>query len=296
MKLTKSHPVSRALRAGLSMKAAWAAFRGGKTARKSAGKRRARRTSRRRNKTGIPFSGKKAYRPRFKRISKGRHPMAFALNKPRRKSRRRSGSRRRRNMLHNPLYAFNRARRSRAGRRARRASGRRRRNPVTFFNPFRLLSGGGFVGKALAKVKELASVGGLTKAAAGTVGAILAIVIPSRFFPQFDSGWARAGVQAAASIVASLIVGMVAPAYAAAILAGGLVMAGVTAAYHVAGPQIQQLAQPKLAGFLTIGPSNLPAGQVAGMGAFLETRQPIASMGPASSGMYAPVGRYTNAS
>ena len=294
MRLTKSHPVSVALRRGLSMKAAWAAFRGGKTARKVAGKRRARRTARRRgsNPTGIPFSSTRrstkstpSYRPRFKRIGPGRHPMAFALNKPRRRK-----SPRRRMRRSNPLYMFNRShrRRSRAG---------RRRNPVPLFNPFRLLSGGGFVAKAMAKVKEVASVGGITKVVVGTAGAILAVVVPSRFFPQYASGWARVGVQAAAAIVASLVAGMFAPAYAAVVLAGGLITAGVTAAYHVAGPQIQDLAQPKgVAGFLTISPSNLPANQVAGLGAFLETRQPISSMGPQSTQMYAPVGRYTNAS
>lgn len=39
MKLTKSHPVARALRAGKSMKAAWAAYRGGGGSRRRRGRR-----------------------------------------------------------------------------------------------------------------------------------------------------------------------------------------------------------------------------------------------------------------
>ena len=48
MKLTKSHPVSRALRSGMSMKAAWAAYRGGRghAKRRNGGRRRSRKAHR----------------------------------------------------------------------------------------------------------------------------------------------------------------------------------------------------------------------------------------------------------
>jgi len=268
MRLTKSHPVSRLLRSGHSMKSAWRLFRSGRRTG----------TSRRRNKAGRPFSGK-SYRPRFrrKRGYRSHTPFSFALN-----GRRRGRRRARRNggfaLGSNPIVLSN-----RRGRRGRRR-GRRNTGLVRFFNPG-IGAVTGAPRRILGYVKEAASVGNLKKAAV-TVGVIAAAWgLPARFLPQHDDGVKGLGLTLGAGALTAVAAGFAMPALAPVIV-GATGVAVLLKAAFMYGRQWLFPSFQGLGAFLTMpnGMGQIPPSLIAGgMGSFLETKGQFASVGPVRS-------------
>ena len=221
--------------------------------------------------------------------------MTTNLN-PRRRRRRkaRSHRRRRRNPV-SSLVALNPRKRRRKGRKARRR-GRRRGNPIRLFNPF----GGAIVGKLVGRVKTAISPRTLGQAAGGSVGFVASWAAPAYLVPQWDTGLQGIGLSAASAVLASIAVGIVAPAYGPVVLLGGLI--GTVAKGLMQYARGVLFPQSGMAGFLTVTNGRMgqiPANLIAGtgrMGEFLEVRRPVSAIGPGSAAAFGAAGRYSNAS
>lgn len=204
--------------------------------------------------------------------------MTISTNpRKRRKHRKRRSHRRRRN---NPLIRINRRRRKHR-RARRRGRSRRRRNQGVL----RLYNPGGIVKRAVASAKSIAKISTLKHVAGLTAGVVAAWVVPMRFLPQRDVGLQGLGISAGVAVAASLVVSLIAPAFAPLVLIGGLVGTALKAVMQY-GRGYVGMPQAGMGEFLRLqglGMGQIPASQIAGMGAFLETKSPIASIGPASA-------------
>mgnify|MGYP001573823655 CR=1 FL=1 len=216
----------------------------------------------------------------------------------RKTSRRANGRRRRRrNPASNPLIAYNRHRR-RKGRKARRRGRRRRNGALRLMNPFG--GAGSIVGKVVGRVKTAISPRTLGQAAGGSAGFVASWAAPAYLLPQYDSGATGLGLSAASAVLASIAVGIVAPAYGPVVLLGGLI--GTVAKGLMQYARGVLFPQSGMAGFLTVTNGRMgqiPANLIAGtgrMGEFLELKRPVSAIGPGSAAAFGAAGRYSNAS
>lgn len=273
MRLTRSHPVSRLLRSGHSMKSAWRLYKGGRSRRRGTHRRRNR--ARPGGKTGYRFSGT-SYRPRRRRLA-GHRAWAlssFRKNRGRRRARRNGGFA----LGSNPIIVSN-----RRGRRHRR--GRRNAGLVRFFNPNL-----GAVTQAprriLGYLKESVSVGNLKKGAV-TVGVIAAAWgLPARFLPQHDEGVKGLGLTLGAGAVTAVTASILMPALVPVVV-GATAVAVLLKSAFMYGRQWLFPNFQGLGAFLTVpmsGMGQIPPSLIAGgMGSFLETKGQFTSAGPVRS-------------
>lgn len=156
----------------------------------------------------------------------------------------------------------------RNGGRRRSRKAHRRHNPLwKLTNPLPSVKG------IIAKAKSTVSTENLKKgfAVALTIGA--GWLLPQKFLPAQDVGLKGAALSVAAGAVAAGAIGAfmpsVAPVALAAAVGAGVLKAGLSTAKNALG----------LSGFLTLnGMGQLPAGLIAGLGDFLQTKRPIAAL------------------
>lgn len=253
-----------------------------------------RRTTTRKRRITVTINPK---RRRKSRRRSRRNPAANPLYRSRsgkftgRPTRRRMKRKRSGGWHGNPLLKYNRKHRRRGRRRSR-------RNPLRLFNPFGGV--GSIVGKVVSKAKSVLAPRTLGQAAGGSVGFVASWAAPAYLVPQLDVGLQGIGLSAASAVLASIVVGMVAPAYAPVVLLGGLI--GTVAKGLMQYARGVLYPQSGMAGFLTVTNGRMgqiPANLIAGtgrMGEFLEVRRPVSAIGPGSAAAFGAAGRYTNAS
>jgi hypothetical protein len=255
-----------------------------------------RRSSRRRNTTGKPFSSKVGiYRPRFKvagfsaeRKAGLRDSMKYArkhANKRRRAKsyrRPRRSNRPRRNLPKG--WAVSRAAFTKSRHRFKRGWGkaghyrkrRSRKNPVFYnrggrrrYNRRRNPLGGGLVNKIVSGLKDFLKVGTWTEAGLGAVGLAGAYALPAKLagmhpsLAKLNQGWGGVAGSALSTVLLSTAAGMASPRLAGAVRTGGLIATAIRALAMLVPAQSHYFQPP--VEMLAMGPARSGGGVVKGM-------------------------------